>query len=68
MHNRLGEIKHKFVNRFPNNSTQTMYFRFKRTPQAEIHTMFSESSKRFNETKKYMDRDRLQTAFSKYRE
>ena len=62
------EAKHRFDNRFPNNPTQTQYFRFERTPQAEIKTMFTESVNNYNKIKKYVDRDRLKTVFSKYLE
>ena len=68
MRDKLAEIEHRFRNRFPNNPTQTQYFRFERTPKAEIKTPFTESVNKFNKTKKYIDRDRLKTAFSKYME
>jgi hypothetical protein len=68
MRDQVKEAKHRFDNRFPSNPTQTMYTRFFRTPKAEIKTMFTESVNKFNETKKYIDRDRLSTAYSKYLE
>jgi len=66
MRDQVKEAKHRFVNRFPHNKTQTLYARFLRTPKAEIKTMFSESVDKFNKTKKYVDRDRLKTAYSRF--
>jgi len=51
------------------NPAQTSrYFRFLKGPDSEIKTMFTESVDKFNKTKKYINRDRLKTTYSKYLE
>lgn len=51
----------KLRNVFPNNPTQTAYFRFLKTPYLPLHTSFSDSLDRFS---KY--EDSLKTVYEKY--
>jgi len=51
------EIKNnKFWNTFPKNPTQTKYFRFIKTPQAEIKTEFTESLDKLDKLQKDMSK------------
>jgi hypothetical protein len=38
---------HKFRNVFPNNPTQTMYFRFQKNPSLKLETAFTKSDRAF---------------------
>jgi hypothetical protein len=68
MRNQLQEAKHRFDNRFPKNPTQTIYFRFERTPKAPLKTMFTESVENFARLQKDINRNRLETKYSRFLE
>ena len=54
--------KSHFINIFPQNPTQTRYFRFLKGPDSEIKTMFTESVSKFTQG----NEKRLKTRYTKF--
>jgi len=53
--------KHKFLNVFPNNRTQTMYLRFLKMPTSKLETAFTKNKENFKNNTKL-----LETKYTKF--